>query len=971
MPTIDTGRSRSLVYDGEISCQFKEVWSWEEDGGCGGDDPLYTLSSWERGYSQVRIEGPWYILEARINSEVTPVPACAEAPDSIPRTRRWRNSVRARIVDPARTTTYSDSGWVHGGWTSFSIPGSVDQTSTGDYEATAPAFERLEYGDLDSALTNSDNFPDYDLGATNDHLEGKAARLYERITSGGNFTATITLGDATATAGPVSTTGNTYEMGLALYYCLCVATAQAFQDSATGFIEANFAGVPLGAAVDHTTAAGTGDAAAGALATSTSSSLIDTYTTTEAALWPGKEIEIPATLRGPSGAYPDSLTMEYVSHRNTLGNEATSTASLGPSATATRTQARYDVEIDVNTSGVSEAIDEYAPTRAWLTPASLTAAGENSSDWRLQFRGKQWTIGELAETNPWNLFDGSSAAGWAGTNASISSSGGVISVAASGGEGSASHNFSPHGKIEAWRYLRLRVRGSAAMSLILELDNDIKPKKWRFDVTTSFADVDIDLCNPRSVEGLKRVNEKYSRWPLDSSRVDDDGTWGVSQLKEILISAIPDGKTLEIDYIRLVRDGDLEWSLLPAFNWWITTTGSQQGSPFAVLNADGRISDWPGVRRTGGSYSWPTITDLMGDIGGLVGLSFTAAGSFPDSFHTNDREALLIYGSGETYDTGWDWGQDKEPIGNITAQMLWDQLEAFPECGDVWGWDTGAYGGPLVMPAAKILRGQAWGLVLDRDGPVASETVTYRTSPGAADRGSDSSEADGYYLTGTPWGLSTGLHRGHAISRQSEELANRNRWRRRVAFLELPPHGGLSGYDVHPDGTHGRAILDQDTGLIEFGTAENTDGATFTAINTGLSALAVAFCWHYVRQTKTGLLLVLDGEDATLYTSEDLGATWTMATTFTSISDPLGAALCVHPDGRVCAYWLDGTTVKGAVMDAALTTLRTASSIRTGVDPGGVSAAAFQRLTVPRTAMLTIESGVPTVTESTDGLAFS
>jgi hypothetical protein len=165
--------------------------------------------------------------------------------------------------------------------------------------------------------------------------------------------------------------------------------------------------------------------------------------------------------------------------------------------------------------------------------------------------------------------------------------------------------------------------------------------------------------------------------------------------------------------------------------------------------------------------------------------------------------------------------------------------------------------------------------------------------------------------------------------------------------------------------------LDQDAGLIEFGTAENTDGATFTTINTGLSALAVAFCWHYVRQSKTGLLLVLDGEDATLYTSEDLGATWTMATTFTGISDPLGAALCVHPDGRVCAYWLDGTTVKGAVMDAALTALRTAASIRTGVDPGGVSAAAFQRRTVPRTAMLTIEGGVPTVTESTDGLAFS
>jgi hypothetical protein len=688
-------------------------------------------------------------------------------------------------VDPGRTTTYSDSGWVNGGWTSFSIPGSVDQTSTGTYEATAPAFERLEYGDLDPALTNSNNFPDYDLGATNDHLEGKAARLYEQITSGGNFTATITLGDATATAGPVSTTGKTFEMALALYYCLCVATAQAFQDSATGLIEANFAGVPLGAAVDHTTAAGTGDAAAGALATSTSSSAIETYTTTEAALWPGNGIEIPATLRGPSGAYPDSLTMEYVSHRNTLGNEATSTISLGPSATATRTQARYDVEIDVNTSGVSEAIDEYAPTRAWLTPASLGAAGENSSDWRLQFRGKQWTIGELAETNPWNLFDGSSAAGWHGTNASISSSGGVISVAASGGEGSASHNFSPHGKIEAWRYLRLRVRGSAAMSLILELDNDIKPKKWRFDVTTSFADVDIDLCNPKAVEGVKRVNEKYSRWPLDSSRVDDDGTWGVSQLKELIISAIPDGETLEIDYIRLVRDGDLEWSLLPAFNWWINTTGSQQGSPFAVLNADGRISDWPGVRRTGGSYSWPTITQLMGDIGGLVGLSFTAAGSFPDSFHTNAREALLIYGSGATYDTGYDWGQDKEPIGNITAQMLWDQIEAFPECGDVWGWDTGAYGGPLVMPTAKILRGQAWGLVLDQDGPVASETVTYRTSPGAADRGSDISEADGYYLTGTPWGLSTGLHRVHAISRQSEELANRNRWRRRVVFRDI------------------------------------------------------------------------------------------------------------------------------------------------------------------------------------------
>jgi hypothetical protein len=903
MPTIDTGRSRTLTYDGDISCQFKEVWSWQEDGGCGGDDPLYTLSSWERGYSQVKVEGPWYILEARINSEVTPIPACFEAPDSIPRTRRWRNSVRARIVDPARTTTYSDSGWVNGGWTSFSIPGSVDQTSTGDYEATAPAFERLEYGDLDSALTNSDNFPDYDLGATNDHLEGKVFRLYEQITSGGNFTATITLGDATATATPVSTTGRTYEMGLVLYYCLCVATAQAFQDSATGFIEANFAGVPLGAAVDHTTAAGTGDAAAGALATSTSSSLIDTYTTTEAALWPGKEIEIPASLRGPSGVYPDSLTMEYVSHRNTLGNEATSTVSLGPSATATRTQARYEVDIDVNTSGVSEAIDEYAPTRAWLTNASLSSAGENTSDWRLQFRGRRWTVGTLAETNPWNLFDGTSVTGWTGTN--ISTSGGVISIAPSGGVGEASYTFSPHAKIEAWRYMRFRIKGSVNMSnLVIRLDNDITVKRWMVDATTSFVDVDIDLCAPTYQSESKRVNEKYSRWPLVSSKVEDDTTWGVSQLKSLRISGIPDGETLEIDYIRLVRDEDLEWSLLPAFNWWITTTGSTEGSPFAILNADGRISDWPGVTRASGSYSWPTITELMTDLDGLVGLSFTVAGSFPDSFHTNDREALLVYGSGAMYDTGWDWGQDQEPIGTVVAQMLWDQGEAFPECGDVWNWTTGAYGGPLVLPVAKILRGQAWGLVLDGDQPVSGETVTYRTS-GGTDKGSDSSELDGYYITGTPWGLSTASHRVHAVSEQSTLLANRNRWRRRVCFLDpntIPvTHDISEQYD---------AIVTR----VRLNPTLKSAWADSNLSWTDNTLLSADWC-----RTSGENPLVLYGATDTVYLARLIG--WESLTGTVTIGTGDSGDIATSASGLILVARVEGTSVHIHLFDTSLTEL--------------------------------------------------
>jgi hypothetical protein len=894
MPSFQTPRSRTLNYAGDFSVQFKEVFSWQEDAGCGGEDPLYTLGQFERGYSQVQIEGAWYILEARLTSEATPLPACLEAPDALSRTRRWRRAVRARIVSPDRLSTYADSGWVYGSWTSFSIPGSVDVTAEGDYEATAPAAEWLEYGDLDPSLVDSNNFPDYGLGSVADHLEGTARRFYEQITSGGVFTARITLGDATASVSAL-TTFRTFEMDLPLYYCRCLTSAQAFQDSATAWIEPSFEGVAMSAPISHSTAAGSGSASSGSLATSTSSSPIETYTTCRADLWPSLAVQLPTEIRSVSGAYPASLDVSWISHRDSLGAERTSTFAAAPSATGSRSQVRYDVEIDVNTSGHSGALDEYAPSRFWLTPASLTAAGERADDWRLQARGQIWTVGDFSETSPLDLQDGSSATGWAGENAAVSSTSGVLEIEASGGRGAATYTPSPQPKPEAWRYLRLRIRSSASMDLTLAIDNDLTLKRWDITAGAAWAEVDIDLCAPDRAPLMRSVQEQYSRWPLNGGKVADDPAWGVSLIKTLAISGIPDGETLEIDWIRLVRSAPLEWSLLPAFNWWIPTASSQEGTPFVVLNADGRIADWPGVYRASGSYSWPSIASLASDLGALAGLAFTPASSFPDSLHTNSLEALHLGGSGAMYDGSWSWVQDVAMIGTAQAQELVDQVEAYPECGDVWGWAGGAYGGALVLPLAKILRGQAWGLVLGQSAPLVSETVEYKTSPGGVLKGSDSSSALGYYVTGSPWGQGHGLHRVHALGRQTTELANRNRWRRRAVFRRLPSRIPAPVALIRPIYEAWRLVPEND----ELGTERSLDypAQTWSPLHDWGEAHSADLC-HLPDPEGLMAAIEVDGT-VKAWLSYDQGDTW--AELMTLFSNAILARASLAADGAVLA----------------------------------------------------------------------
>src|SRR5262249_14674134 len=154
-----------------------------------------------------------------------------------------------------------------------------------------------------------------------------------------------------------------------------------------------------------------------------------------------------------------------------------------------------------------------------------------------------------------------------------------------------------------------------------------------------------------------------------------------------------------------------------------------------------------------GAYTIYVLSDLINNINGASGTfptdgwSATAATSFPsDGYHNNGLPACYAMGGGlrwtkEGTETApsWKYGLDVDVTGNpaIVAQALWDSVEWYPECGDVWGWTDGSYGGGISLQAGKILRGEAIGLVLEPGTPLqAGQSVTVARTSDNQDAGS-------------------------------------------------------------------------------------------------------------------------------------------------------------------------------------------------------------------------------------------
>jgi hypothetical protein len=157
-------------------------------------------------------------------------------------------------------------------------------------------------------------------------------------------------------------------------------------------------------------------------------------------------------------------------------------------------------------------------------------------------------------------------------------------------------------------------------------------------------------------------------------------------------------------------------------------------------------------------YHDRSLTELIGSINGAGatypsdGWTATAAGSFPDTFHTNNLSSCFAWGAGALHTSlsAWSYGFDQDASGSLSvnAQALWDSINTPPLWGDGFWYVDGGYSGQGLIAAAKILRSQVVGLVFDTDSLPAAGIVV---SVNAGADGTGTTESNGSYQTGAPY----------------------------------------------------------------------------------------------------------------------------------------------------------------------------------------------------------------------------
>jgi len=899
-------------------------------------------------------------------------------------------------------------------FTSFPVPIATTQLNpiNGSIGMTLEVEEWCLVYALTGADVDSYGYPQFGGTAADDGLTAHGVQFYELPKTGAILTVTVTVAGVSAT-----NTALASSLGLTnLDYLVSTVAAAATVADGHGLTQVTtsisvpvtlagvlLAGTDTWTAHDPDNGDGYVTTAGGVTVTSSTvpvsgvkgqaanSSSIDWART------PDLNYSYNVRLRSFTNPYPGSLTVDWQS-KNTLvsGSWVPTTQSLtvAPTASATVAQRRQGGVASPN--GVDHTITteaEWCPMRSWIDPAGFS--GEDSRDWRLQFRGFQWPALSLSHASSLEINNCSSPTGWVGgANTSLDATGVVAS--ASGGTGSVSYAVDPTLRIwEAWRYLQITGSCTAAATLTV----GIAGQTWDLAVGTTSTEHRVDLCCATSE--TETAESKQSRFPIVTPGGFPDAKdptvqyklgWGVDFCDSLTISGIPDGETLTLTDVSLVlapSGGQRAVTFLEPFlsflTGWTDPSDTTYVQPFALLETDFRVSDWPGLAHvvpTSGpdSYRPFTIAEMCGMLRYPKGMAVTQLADPSDTFHASGLEGLRIAGSGSTYDwgsSGWtDWlDVDISATKTVPAQDLWDEVIAYPGAGQVWT-ETGAYGATIPLQVSKYIRGQAWGLDFDLNGlPVSGGLVkAYVTSSGAI-VGTANSGALGNYLTGLPYGagnVDTTTKR-YATTTPNAHSTWQNRLRTRTSFRVPRPVLGPRGYDVSYSGLHTRTSGESGMGDFWIGIAGNGQPRSWVDIDSGVAAT-----WARPRFEdfgQGGAIGVFYGDGTNCYWARtyDQGATWLDTTS-------LGAAvLGDYDEGRNGLRWFYQVVGSGpydiyrTLLDPQLNVVE-ASTITnlTGVDNAPIAVReSYDSSGSWRIGIYYSTGGSDTFALSSDGLTFS
>lgn len=613
----------------------------------------------------------------------------------------------------------------------------------------------------------------------------------------------------------------------------------------------------------------------------------------------------------------------------------------------------------------SVSFDNRTPIRHWLTGESLAENRDQVEDWRMQFRGRKWTAFAVEHAEETVLDDGDSLAGWSGENVELSLEEGVRIEVEEGGF--VLRTITPPVASEAYRYLEIEARSLATEQAPATIT--IGSKSWlrKTGGTEEWVTWTIDFCQPGTT--WVEIDEKESRFPLDEfGEVADSEHWGVSRIQEIDFSNLQDGESYEISKIALVRKGEAKLSFLPAFRQFRLRQQEEAGElKIGVWSeVDGRIADLPSMRKSGATFSWDSISDLAESLSALSGWMITPGVLPSDGYHTNELEAELAWGAGVVADDGSFLNGVDLPCSeatNIFAQALWDSVEVYPGAGDVW-FSSSEFGDETELFSAKLLRSQAWGLILGESAPQSGALVQLLLDDEL--RGENTTNSRGWFTTGLPGGLEGSDHHVRRTGILTDDFSPITRLRHRRVLHELSVAGSVS-YDWHLAGLAARASI-AESGIV-LAIKSNGFSAQYSHRLLEFEASSLAIRWDLGRELK--LILVTEEEGQIKErTSLDLGENWSMAETL-AVGNVRYPALTIHPDGRRFVYWIEDGAVNGVIRDRSGAVLQSVSEARIDVEESGLAVGTLDQpggyLTIE---LITVEADSVVSSLSSDGAEF-
>ena len=461
-------------------------------------------------------------------------------------------------------------------------------------------------------------------------------------------------------------------------------------------------------------------------------------------------------------------------------------------------------------------------------------------------RGQSFNAFSLSQGASKNLDSSPTPAHWTNVANTILSGSGPLTITVRGGTGSCSTtlpvadaallgaSFSGV-SFAGYRYLDIQISADVdAQAFRISIGG----KTWSQDYKgnpllagTSPQHIRIDLCGPSS--NTTAVDTWDSKWTYASVGpvvITDGPLSGVSNvtslsLEHLSYDILGGDRVYTLSSLSLISVLPPKMTVLPAFNCWVitvpivhsgtggTVTTTTYARRFLQGDTDGRqsleVEDVTWIHTDNGgsppaigdTYSEATIdsmaTALSGSSSAYPTDGFTVtrlapspdgSGNFSPDYLNKNLPAVFVQGAGAAYvGNAWHYGFDLDISSAVTlpAQLLLDQIEWYPGCGDVLQLAGGASSGALELRAAAILRGQSWGLIFNKANvPLFRTEIDLKQVTGNVLVGKGVSKRNGEYFTGLPYGKGSLSHTitAHGMGSPSTTVTLCSRKRQRVGF---------------------------------------------------------------------------------------------------------------------------------------------------------------------------------------------